>query len=64
MDNTNEWGAWWWANEKMKQGSFIAKKRPRRNPQLIKQDIKHYHWAMFKHMMEFLKQHISFKKPL
>jgi hypothetical protein len=36
MDNTNEWGAWWWANEKMKQGSFIAKKRPRRNPQLIK----------------------------
>ncbi len=25
---------------------------------------KYYHWAMFKHAMEFLKQRTSIKKPL
>jgi hypothetical protein len=50
-------------NEKMKkQSSFIAKKRP--NPKSIKQDIKDYHCAMLKHMMEFSKQLTSLKNPL
>jgi hypothetical protein len=33
-------------------------------PPIITQDIKDYHWAMFRHAMEFLKQHINLKKPL
>jgi hypothetical protein len=44
--------------------SIIAMKRPRQNPQSIAHDIKDYHWAMFIHTMEFLKQCISLKKPL
>jgi hypothetical protein len=52
-------------NERTKeQNPFIAKKRPRPNPQLIEQDIKNYHWAILKHTMEFLKQHIILKNPL
>jgi hypothetical protein len=44
MDNKDEWFVWWWGNEKTKkQGSFIATNMPRRNPQLISQDIKDYH---------------------
>jgi hypothetical protein len=43
---------------------LLPKKRPRGNPQLIEQDIKDYHWARFKHVMEFLKQRASLKKPL
>jgi hypothetical protein len=38
--------------------------RPRQNPQSIAHDVKNYHWAMFKHTMEFLKQLASLKKPL
>ncbi len=65
VDNTNEWVAWQWANENMKElGPFIAKRRSRRNPQLIEHDIKNYHWVMFRHIMEFLKNHTSLKKPL
>jgi hypothetical protein len=44
VNNTNEWVAWGWVNEKMKKkSSFIAKKRP--NPKSIEQDIKYYHCA-------------------
>ncbi len=65
MDNTNEWATWWWTNEKtIEQNPFIAKERPRPNLGLIKQDIKYYHWAMFKHAMEFLKQRTILKRPL
>jgi hypothetical protein len=38
--------------------------RLRQNPQSITQDLKNYHWMMFRHMMEFLKQCTSLKKPL
>ncbi len=62
MDNIDEWAAWWWANTKNKQQRpFIAKKRP--TPKYIKHDISNYHWAIFKHMMKFLKQHASLKNP-
>jgi hypothetical protein len=55
VDNIYEWVVWWWANAKMKeQNSYIIKKRPRQNSQLIKEDKNIYHWAMFKHAMEFL----------
>jgi hypothetical protein len=37
------------------QGSFIATNKPRRNPRSIAQDIKDYHWVMFKHVVESLK---------
>ncbi len=64
MDNTNEWATWRWANEKTKEQSpFIAKQGPRPNPQLIEYDIKDYHWAMFKHAMECLKQCTILKQP-
>ncbi len=47
----------------MKQQSpYIATKRP--NLKSIEYDIKNYHWAMFKHAMEFLKQCLSLNKPL
>ncbi len=36
----------------------------RSNPKYIKHDIKYYHQEMFKHVMKFLKQCESFKKPL
>ncbi len=65
VDNIDEWVAWRWTNEKMKElGPFIAKRRPRQNPQLIEHDIKKHHWVMFRHIMEFLKHHTSLKKPL
>jgi hypothetical protein len=38
--------------------------RLKQNPQSIAQDLKNYHWMMFRHMMEFLKQCTSLKKPL
>jgi hypothetical protein len=47
-----------------KQDPFIAMNMPRRNPQLIEQDLKYYHWVMFIHVMEFLKQHASLRKSL
>jgi hypothetical protein len=56
VDNTYEWVDWQWVNEKTKEQSpFIAMNKPRQNPQSIAQDIKDYHWAMFRHTMEFLK---------
>jgi hypothetical protein len=65
MDNTYEWVVWQWANAKMKkQSPYITKKRSRPNSQPIKQDIKNYHWVMFKHIMEFLNQRASLKKSL
>jgi hypothetical protein len=40
VDNTNEWAAYQWANEKTKeQGPFIAMSKPRQNPQSIAQDF-------------------------
>jgi hypothetical protein len=46
----------------MKQKSpYIASKRP--NLKSIKEDIRNYHWVMFKHAMEFLKQCPSLHKP-
>ncbi len=63
VDNTYEWAIWWWASKKTKeQGPFIATKGLRQNPQSIAHDIKDYHWAMFRHIMEFLKQFTSLKK--
>jgi hypothetical protein len=46
------------------QGPFTTMNMPRRNLQLIEQDIKNYHQVMFRHAMEFLKQCASLKKPL
>jgi hypothetical protein len=36
---------------------LLPKKRPSPNPQLIEQDIKDYHWAMFKHNAIFETTH-------
>jgi hypothetical protein len=47
---------------KDKTSPYIARKRP--NLKSIKEDMKNYHWAMFKHVMEFLKQCASLNKPL
>jgi hypothetical protein len=38
--------------------------KPRQNPQSIAHGVKNYHWVMFRHAMEFVKQHASLKKPL
>jgi hypothetical protein len=34
-----------------------------KTPDHVTQDIKDYRWAMFRHAMEFFKQHASLKKP-
>jgi hypothetical protein len=48
-----------WKNETTKFYYCQEKAKP---PKFIEHDIKDYHWAMFKHVMEFLKQCSSFKK--
>jgi hypothetical protein len=49
--------------QKRKKIPYIVKKRLRPNLQLIEQDIKYSHWAMFKHVVEFWKQCTSLKTP-
>jgi hypothetical protein len=54
-----EWAAWRWANVKMDKESFYIVTQ---SLNISKDDMEDYNLSMFTHVMDFFREHVSFKK--